>query len=42
MRCRTVYDNTLVACADVPGVGSSLNTLRQALETFDRVGKLYS
>ena len=39
MRCRTIYNNVLDVCADEPGVGSSLDTLRQALDTFERVGK---
>ena len=35
-RCRTVYENILSKCSDIPGVS------RQALDDFDRTGKRYN
>ena len=40
MRCRTVYNNILDACAGFPGVESALDTVRQGLDAFDQAGNI--
>ena len=37
-QCRTVYDNFLNSCDDVPDV---MDTVHQTLAAFDQVGKYY-
>ena len=39
MQCRRVYDNILTECDGVPGISSSLDSVRQGLDAFDQVGK---
>ena len=40
MRCSRVF-NILRTCAGVPGVGSTLNAVRQELDALDHFGNNY-